>query len=120
MQKGIHTLERTVREIRRLVHKRSNTHLSLAPPLPLPAGTTERQLHDFVTSVRVQGAPEAEMRAYGANDFRRFVYTWGLGRDIKGRCLELGGNPYFTTMLLKRFTSLDISVANWLFKKIRG
>lgn len=85
----------------------------LAPPLPLPTGVTEGKLFDFVTSVRVQDAPEAEMRAYGTCDFRRFVYTWGLARDIKGKCLELGGNPYFTTMLLKEFTELDISLANY-------
>jgi SAM-dependent methyltransferase len=85
----------------------------LTPPLPLPAGVSEQQLFDFVTSVRVQDAPEAEMRAYGTCDFRRFVYTWGLARDVKGKCLELGGNPYFTTMLLKQFTDLDISLANY-------
>lgn len=73
----------------------------LTPPLPLPEGVTEQQLFDFVTSVRVQDAPEAEMRAYGTHDFRRFVYTLGLARGIRGKCLELGGNPYFTTMLLK-------------------
>lgn len=84
-----------------------------SPPLPLPAGVSEQQLLDFVTSVRVQDAPEAEMRGYGTCDFRRFVYTWGLASDVTGKCLELGGNPYFTTMLLKKFTDLDISLANY-------
>ena len=91
----------------------NNNMFPLTPPLPLPDGVTERQLFDFVTSVRVQDAPEAEMRAYGTHDFRRFVYTWGLARDVKGKCLELGGNPYFTTMPLKRFADLDISLANY-------
>lgn len=86
---------------------------ALTPPLPLPEGVSERQLFDFVTSVRVQDAPEAEMRAYGTHDFRRFVYTWGMTRDVKGKCLELGGNPYFTTMLLKKFSDFDISLANY-------
>lgn len=85
----------------------------LRPELPLPYGVSEEQLFDFVTSVRVQDAPEEEMRAYGTHDFRRFVYTWGLTRDIKGKCLELGGNPYFTTMLLKKFSTLDIDLANY-------
>jgi SAM-dependent methyltransferase len=79
----------------------------------LPEGVSERQLFDFVTAVRVDNAPEHEMKAYGSNDFRRFVYTWGLARDLQGSCLELGANPYFTTMLLKTFTGLKLSLANY-------
>ena len=85
----------------------------LNPPLPLPGMVSEQELFKFITSVRVHDAPEAEMKAYGTNDFKRFVYTWGLAKEIKGTCLELGGNPYFTTMLLKKFTNLDVSLANY-------
>jgi len=85
----------------------------ITPPLPLPEGKSEQELFDFVTSVRVEDAPEAEMRAYGTNDFRRFVYTYGMARNIQGQCLELGANPYFTTMLLKKFTDLEINLANY-------
>lgn len=86
---------------------------ALAVPLPLPNGVTEQQLYQFVTSVRVSDAPEEEMRNYGSHDFRRFVYTLGLTKDIKGRCLELGANPYFTTMLLHQFTDLELTLANY-------
>lgn len=92
----------------------------LVPPLPLPQGVSEQQLFDFVTSVRVQDAPEAEMRAYATQDFRRFIYTWGMIRNLKGKCLELGANPYFTTMLLKKFTDLDISLANYFGHEDNG
>lgn len=81
---------------------------------------SEQQLFDFVTSVRVHDAPEAEMRIYGAHDFRRFVYTWGMARDVKGKCLELGSNPYFTTMLLKKFTDIEISLANYFGHENKG
>lgn len=91
----------------------SDFYASLTPELPLPSGITEQQLFDFVTSVRVENGPEAEMRAYGTHDFRRFVYTWGLASDVTGKCLELGANPYFTTMLLKQFTSLELKLANY-------
>lgn len=86
-----------------------------APALPLPAGLSERELFQFVTSVRVADAPEKEMRAYGAHDFKRFVYTMGLAKDAfkTGKCLELGANPYFTTMLLDQFSDLDLSLANY-------
>lgn len=91
-----------------------------SPALPLPSNITEAQLLKFVTSVRVQDAPEAEMRAYGTHDFRRFVYTLGLAQKLSGKCLELGGNPYFTTMLLKEFTELDVQIANYFGHEARG
>ena len=84
-----------------------------SPPLPLPSGVTEEALFEFVTSVRVDGGPEDEMRAYGTHDFRRFVYTLGLANGLTGRCLELGANPYFTTMLLDEYTPLDLTLANY-------
>jgi SAM-dependent methyltransferase len=115
-------LKRVIRAVRRQLRKEPEPDalFPLSPPLPLPAGVSEQQLFDFVTSVRVQDAPESEMRAYGTQDFRRFVHTWGLARDIKGKCLELGGNPYFTTMLLKNFSDLDISLANYFGHEDNG
>ena len=62
-------------------------------PFLLPPGLTERQLYNFVTSIRVDGAPEAEMRAYATQDYRRFIQTWSLARGYEGKCLELGGTP---------------------------
>jgi SAM-dependent methyltransferase len=103
-------------------HTRNNVSevFPLNPILPLPNGITEKKLFDFVTSIRVQDAPEAEMHAYGTHDFKRFVYTWDLTRDVKGKCLELGGNPYFTTMLLKEFSDLEISLANYFGPQTNG
>lgn len=103
-----------------LLKKNVNSLFPLLPALPLPEGVSEKQLFDFVTSVRVEDGPEAEMRAYGTHDFRRFVYTWGLARNIKGKCLELGGNPYFTTMLLEQFTDLEITLGNFFSYEKNG
>lgn len=97
-----------------------NEIFPLCPPLQLPSGVSEQQLFDFVTSVRVHDGPEEEMRAYCTHDFRRFVYTLGMAKDLTGKCLELGGNPYFTTMLLKQFTKLDLYVANFFGDKYHG
>jgi SAM-dependent methyltransferase len=106
-------LKHFLRRVRRRLNPTLEELCSLRPALSLPQGITEQQLFEFVTSIRVQDAPEEEMRAYGTHDFKRFVYTWGLAKDIKGHCLELGANPYFTTMLLSRFTSLELSLANY-------
>ncbi len=113
LEKGLHTARRWLR-------RRPDAVFPLRPPLPLPAGVSEQQLFDFVTSVRVQDAPEAEMRAYGGNDFRRFVYTWSLGSGTTGKCLELGGNPYFTSMLLRKFSDLDLHIANYFSPEYDG
>lgn len=107
------SFKKVIRRLARYASRTTLDKLPVHPPLSLPNGLSEQQLFDFVTSVRVSDAPEEEMRAYGTHDFRRFVYTYGLARDISGCCLELGANPYFTTMLLKEFTALDLSLANY-------
>jgi SAM-dependent methyltransferase len=94
--------------------KKPSTLLSeVTPALPVPSGVSEKDLFKFVTSVRVADAPEEEMRNYGTHDFRRFVYTYGLAANLNGKCLELGANPYFTTMLLKKFSKLELTLANY-------
>jgi len=89
------------------------------PSLPLPKNVTEAELFNFVTSVRVADASEEEMRNYSTHDFKRFVYTLGLVAEMTGKCLELGANPYFTTMLLKQFTNLELSLANYFGSEIK-
>lgn len=91
----------------------------LRPPLPLPVGVLENQLFNWLKSVRVEGAPN-EITNYCTQDFRRFVYTYGLIREAsknipnsKGCCLELGANPYFTTILLREFTPHEYILANY-------
>lgn len=84
----------------------------LRTPLPLPEGVSEDALFDFVTSIVVEGAPPTEMISYATHDFRRFVYTYGLCPK-NGKCLELGANPYFTTMILRTYTNLELTLANY-------
>ena len=60
----------------------------------------------------IEGSPD-ELRTYCREDFWRFVRTYALVREFRGRCLELGANPYFTTMLLRQFTDLDLVLANY-------
>lgn len=105
--------KRIIRRIRRELSAPPEKLFPLRPELPVPHGLSEEELFEFVTSVRVADAPEQEMRAYGSHDFRRFVYTLGLVNGLEGKCLELGANPYFTTMLLERFTGLELSLANY-------
>lgn len=85
-----------------------------SPPLPLPSGWSEEALRRLVTSVLVEDGPPEEMRAYAEDDFRRFVYTLGLVPERAGqRVLELGANPYFTTVLLSKFREAELHLANF-------
>ena len=85
-----------------------------SPPLPLPPGWSEGDLFDLVSSMRVEDAPDEEMRIYVTADFKRFVYTLGLVPDRSDlKLLELGANPYFTTTLLHKFRRAELHLANF-------
>ncbi|HBB35124.1 MAG TPA: SAM-dependent methyltransferase [Cyanobacteria bacterium UBA8803] len=100
-------------KIKRTLALNPNQVFPLTPELPLPAGISENELFNFVKSVLVSDAPPQEMANYCQQDFRRFVYTYGLVKNLAGNCLELGANPYFTTMLIRQFTQLELSLANY-------
>ena len=85
----------------------------LNPPLPLPPGQSEVDLLALFASIELEGALKQELENYWQQDWRRFVYTYGLVQGLAGSCLELGANPYFTTTLLKYFTPLHLTLANY-------
>lgn len=95
-------------------------NLFSSPPLPLPAGWSEDELRALVGSVRVEDAPDEEMKMYVEADFKRFVYTLGLVPERSGQTvLELGANPYFTTTLLYKFREADLHLANFFSQSER-
>ncbi|CAN7245924.1 methyltransferase domain-containing protein [Trinickia sp. LjRoot230] len=100
------------------IHHHTLDSFPLRLPLPLPEGISRAALFDWLKSVRVEGAPES-IQSYCTQDFERFVHTYGLVQRATSASerpctgLELGANPYFTTMLLKRFTSVEWSLANY-------
>lgn len=83
------------------------------PVLPLPGGLTLAEVEKTFRSWSIEGEPVGHMDDYVTDSHMRFLYTWGLVRGDKGRCLELGANPYFTTWLLDQYTDLDVTLANY-------
>ena len=57
--------------------------------------------------------PEGHLEAYVQDSFWRFLHTWGLVRHERGHCLEIGANPYFTTLLLDEYTELALTLTNY-------
>ena len=58
---------------------------------------------------------KAELKNYLHEDFRRFCYTFSLLPDIHSpyRVFEIGGNPYYLTALMKKFTKYDVKCSNF-------
>ena len=80
--------------------------------LPSPTGWDRDRIFDLLQTISIEAAPSTEIEGYLREDFERFLITWNLVRDKTGRALEIGANPYFTTVLLREFTDLDITLTN--------
>jgi len=64
---------------------------------------------------RLDGSASNELQGYLNQDFNRFVYTLNLlPAESEGKSLlEIGSNPYFTSMLIEKFTSYDLQCLNF-------
>jgi len=88
---------------------------SLVPLRATPrlGGRDEIALRDILRSLEIEAAPRAEMQGYVDADYRRFLHTVGLVPNGTGKLLEIGANPYYTTLLLKLFTGYELSLTNY-------
>ena len=85
-----------------------------APELPLPAGHGRDEILASLFSVALHRPPPNELRAYAEEDCDRFLYTLGLVPEGKRLdTLEIGSNPYFTTVLLKQFRDVALTLTNY-------
>lgn len=84
------------------------------PALPIPGGLSRQQVHDILGAVRIDGSTKGELLGYASADLERFLHTLNLiPEDASGSALEIGANPYFTTLLVKHFRpALDLSLLN--------
>lgn len=85
----------------------------VSPVAPLPGGLTQGEVEAAFRSWSVGDEPVGHLDGYVTDSYLRFLHTWGMVREDTGRCLELGGNPYFTTWLLDEYTRLDLTLANY-------
>ncbi len=66
------------------------------------------RLHDYLLNCQIIPGPKEELRTYLEEAFYRFVKTLQLiPVNSQGRILEIGSNPYFLSILLKKFRKLD-------------
>lgn len=83
------------------------------PVLNLPPGETEESIWEFLAGYCVEDATEQEMINYLREDFKRFLYTLSLVSEGEGNLLEIGANPYYTSVLLKQFTRYNLFFTNY-------
>lgn len=109
---------RILTRARRLVGRLSPVVLidprNYQPALPIPDGFSRQQIHDILGSVRIDGSTKGELLGYASADLERFLRTLNLiPDDASGSALEIGANPYFTTLLVKHFRpALEMSLLN--------
>ena len=73
--------------------------------LELPEGETEESIFQYLSSFYFEDSPKEELDNYLRDDFKRFLYTLSITPEGKGRLLEIGANPYFMSMLIRKFTN---------------
>jgi len=85
--------------------------------------TTAKDLEIFNSLKSTHHSQETQfdvIEEYWRTHFKRILYTYNFIEIHKGECLELGASPYFMTMLLKKFTKLNITLANYFDPDKRG
>jgi len=110
----IERLKRVYRKIRSL-WRNDNFYVPLCHrPIVYPPGETEESVFNYLASWRLdEEGTEEEMTNYLRHDFKRFLITLNLLPPGNGRLLEIGANPYFTSMLIRKFTSFELFMTNW-------
>jgi SAM-dependent methyltransferase len=73
-------------------------------------------IQDYLGSFDLFAGNEAEGVGYLHNSLHRILVTLDVlppAPESGGRLLELGANPYFLTLLLKKFTPYELTLANY-------
>lgn len=85
------------------------------PALPLPAGYSREKLLAALEPASIDGSAMGEMASYVQADIERFIHTLDLApENVLGKALEIGANPYFMTLLFRRFRpGLEFSLVNY-------
>lgn len=80
----------------------------------LPKGETHDTVFDYLDAYYIEGEENiSELKRYLNEAFYRFVYTLELVPEGTGKLLEVGANPYFISLLLHKFTELDLFFTNF-------
>ncbi|MBP7737803.1 MAG: methyltransferase domain-containing protein [Spirochaetes bacterium] len=113
--KAARAVSKAVRRIFIKEKKKQGVHYPfLHHTLTIPRGETLESLYHLLDSYRFEYDKTGEFTNYLREDFKRFLYTLSLiPPDTAGALLEIGGNPYFTSTLVKKFTKYSLVCTNF-------
>ncbi len=92
----------------------------LVYPLNLPIGYVHNELLDYLKSFILDNNTTNELEGYLSEDFNRFIYTLDLIQNEEGKLLEIGSNPYFNSILLKKFRKYKTYHTNFFGDEYTG
>ncbi len=91
----------------------SSRALPLSKEPAFPDSHTQESLFQLLANFQIDGSTSSELEGYLAQDFLRFVHTLNLIPAGEGKLLEIGSNPYFTSLLIKKFTRYALTCTNY-------
>lgn len=98
------------------------TFPEIVHPIYYPNKETEKSLLDYLSGFSLGDSNKDELDGYLKQDFKRFVYTLNLLPQAPkdASLLEIGANPYFTSILLKKFTDYRLFFTNYFGEEATG
>ncbi len=83
------------------------------PHLGLPEGETEDSIYRYLEPFCVDDGDRAEMREYLREHLVRFLYTYSIMPRGEGKLLEIGANPYYMSLIIKKYSNYEHYGSNY-------
>ncbi len=112
---------RTVRVEPQVPRPKTISNMTMPEDLELRGKTDPEsldQLRDYLRESIVTPEARTELFGYIEEALLRFVNTVCLVPERTGTLLELGANPYFLTLFLKKFRRYDLELANFFSDRL--
>ncbi len=87
--------------------------MNLEANFNLPQNETQESILRYLRSYCVDNGDKIEMQNYLNEDFKRFLITLSLLPHNEGRLLEIGANPYYTSLLIRKFSNYQSEYTNY-------
>jgi SAM-dependent methyltransferase len=105
-----------VKRVSNLIRRIGSHKLELSQyPLKFPRNETIESIYTYLSSYQIKDQEflSDELDNYLREDLKRFLYTLSLVPKEKGNLLEIGANPYFISMLLKKYRKYKLYYTNY-------
>lgn len=83
------------------------------PHLRLPVGETEDSIYQYLLPFCVEDGNREEMQNYLKEHLLRLLYTYSILPLGEGNLLEIGSNPYYMSLIIKKYTQYNLYGTNY-------